>query len=63
MTGIEFKEAIKSLGLSQSEFARETGMSLSAINEWARGRAKIPGIAAAYLRLRLEVDAFRRRAK
>lgn len=63
MTGIEFKEAIKNLGLTQREFARETGMSMSAVNEWATGRAKVPQIAAAYIRLRLEVDAFRRRAK
>lgn len=51
MTGEEFKSAIKALGFSQAQFAKAHGMSYSAINEWASGRAKVPQIAAAYVRL------------
>lgn len=63
MTGDEFRSSIDALGLSQKDFARETGMSYSAINEWIKGRAKLPPIAAAYVRLRLEVKDFYERAR
>lgn len=57
MDGAEFKKSLKKLGISQRKFAEETGMSVSAINEWATGRAKLPPIAEAYVRLRLKVAA------
>ena len=55
MEKTEFKAALKELGLSQGKFAAITGMSVSAIHEWANGKAKIPPIAAAYVRLRLDI--------
>ena len=57
MTGDEFKSALKRLGISQRKFASETKMSISAVNEWARDRATMPGIAVAYIELRLRVSS------
>jgi len=56
MESSEFRKALKSLKLTQRKFAADTGMSISAINEWARGKAKIPPIAAAYVNLRLWLE-------
>lgn len=56
MTKEEFKTALNKLALSQRKFAAETGMSVSAVNEWATGRAKMPPIAIAYIRLKLWLE-------
>ena len=55
MDGTEFKKALNRLGLSQRKFAAETGMSVSAVNEWATDRSSMSQIAVAYIRLRLMV--------
>jgi DNA-binding transcriptional regulator YiaG len=57
MTGVEFQAALDELGISQRDFARETGTHYTAVNRWAKGRVPIPGIAAAYVRLRLRLQA------
>lgn len=54
MTEHEFKDALKSLGLTQRKFSADTGMAAITVNKWANGRARVPGIAAAYIRLRLK---------
>jgi transcriptional regulator with XRE-family HTH domain len=56
MTKEEFKAALKRLSISQRKFAAETGMSISAVNEWATGRAKMPPIAVSYILLRLWLE-------
>lgn len=54
MTDLEFREALAELAISQHEFARQIDMNITTVNRWATGRAPMPGIAAAYVRLRLE---------
>lgn len=55
MTKEEFKNALKALKLSQSKFAREIDVSHITVNRWANGALDVPGYAAAYLRLRLNI--------
>lgn len=55
MENTEFREALGTLGVSQLQFARETDMNPSTVLRWATGESRIPGIAEAYVRLRLKV--------
>lgn len=57
MTGQELKAALKSLGLSQIEFAKETGNTNETISRWAQGKRPVPLLAQRYLDLRLKVRA------
>lgn len=63
MKAKEFREALSTLEVSQRELARTLRVYPTTVNRWANDLAPIPGAVEAYLRLRLEVDAFRRRAK
>jgi DNA-binding transcriptional regulator YiaG len=56
MDHLKFKEALRELGISQHAFAREIDMDITTVNRWANGKAIIPGIAKAYVRLRLQID-------
>jgi DNA-binding transcriptional regulator YiaG len=47
----EFRDALKELGISQRQFAAEVDTDVTAVNRWAMGTRKVPGPAAAYLRL------------
>lgn len=51
----EFRAALDELGLSQHQFARQIKMDVTSVNRWANDKADIPGIAAAYVRLRLAI--------
>lgn len=55
MTKEEFKRALKKLGISQRKFAKEIDMDVGTVNRWATGKAHIPGITDAYIRLRLKI--------
>jgi DNA-binding transcriptional regulator YiaG len=47
----EFRAALEELGISQRKFANEVNTDVTAVNRWAMGSRKVPGPAAAYLRL------------
>jgi len=51
----EFRATLKKLGISQHQFAREIDMDVTTVNRWANDKAEIPGIASAYVRLRLKL--------
>lgn len=54
----QFKAALIELGISQHQLARDIEMDVTTVNRWANDKAEIPGVAAAYLRLRLSVVEF-----
>jgi DNA-binding transcriptional regulator YiaG len=54
----EFRRALGQLEISQRKFAYEVGMDVTTVNRWATGQAEVPGIAAAYVRLKLKMKAF-----
>jgi DNA-binding transcriptional regulator YiaG len=54
----QFREALKELNISQHQFARDIEMDITTVNRWATGKAEIPGIAAAYVRLKLKARVF-----
>ncbi len=56
MDANEFRAALKELGISQQQFARDIDTDPTAVNRWANGKSKVSGAAAAYLRLRLKVQ-------
>lgn len=58
MDQYEFRDALKEFGVSQRQFARETEMDITTVNRWATAKAEIPGIAVAYIRLRLRIAKF-----
>ena len=58
MDKTEFRKALKELGISQQQFARDIDTDPTAVNRWATGKAKMSGAAAAYLRLRLKHKRF-----
>ncbi|MBN9407227.1 MAG: helix-turn-helix transcriptional regulator [Burkholderiales bacterium] len=51
----QFTRALDALGWKQTDFARRTGLSLSAVNRWATGQAPAPLWAAAYLGAMLDL--------
>lgn len=55
MTGSEFKAALRELKISQRKFCEDTGVSEPTANRWAGSKKDIPPLAAAYLRLKLDV--------
>ena len=56
MTPEEFKEARHALGLKQTELAVALETPYRTVQDWERGRNRIPGVAAVALRLLLERD-------
>jgi len=56
MSENEFREALKTLGISQRQFAADIRTDITAVNRWAKGRVPVPGAAEAYLRLRVSVS-------
>lgn len=54
----QFRDALADLNTSQHKFAREIEMDITTVNRWATGQAKIPGIAVAYVRLKLKAKQF-----
>jgi DNA-binding transcriptional regulator YiaG len=57
----QFRDALADLNVSQHQFAREIEMDITTVNRWATGKAEIPGIAVAYVRLKLDVKALCRK--
>jgi DNA-binding transcriptional regulator YiaG len=55
MTKIEFRAALKALGLSQSKFSERMGVRPNTVSTWASGAAAVPGPVRAYLELALAV--------
>lgn len=51
----QFARALDALGWKQTDFARRTGLSLSAVNRWATGQAPAPLWAGAYLGAMLDL--------
>ena len=43
MTPAEFREALKTLGMSQRFFAANSRTAISTVNRWAQGTQPIPG--------------------
>jgi len=43
MTPAEFRDALKTLGMSQRFFALKSGTAISTVNRWAQGTQPIPG--------------------
>lgn len=60
MSPEEFRAALKELGWSQAEAARQLGQPRSRINDWWHGRRKITRSPAAHLRTHLELARCRR---
>jgi DNA-binding transcriptional regulator YiaG len=58
MKHTEFRRALEELGISQHQFARDIEMDVTTVNRWANDKAEIPGIAVAYVRLRLRAKQF-----
>ncbi len=61
LTADEFNAALAQLGWKQTDFARKTGLSLSAVNRWATGQAPAPLWATAYLGAMLDLAALHRK--
>ena len=57
----EFRRALSTLEVSQRQFAQKTNTDVTLIKKWANGKAEIPGIAEAYVRLRLAIHHWRNR--
>ena len=55
MDHTEFRAALDEIGVSQHKFARQIDMDVTSVNRWANDKAEIPGVAAAYIRLRLAI--------
>ena len=51
----ELKSALRSLGMSQLEFARESGYNHNTISRWVTDKQPIPQIVMVYLRLRIRI--------
>jgi DNA-binding transcriptional regulator YiaG len=45
----EFRAALTALGVTQTALAQRLGLSLSTVNRWAHGRARVPTLVADYL--------------
>ena len=50
MTGKEFAEARKSLGLSQPKMAEELEVTKDTVSRWERGKWPVPKTVAAYVK-------------
>jgi transcriptional regulator with XRE-family HTH domain len=42
MNDYNLKEEIKSLGMTQKEFAEYVGVSVDAVSKWVRGEVRVP---------------------
>jgi len=42
MTATEFRDALKTLGMTQRFFSLKSGVAISTTNRWARGTQPIP---------------------
>jgi transcriptional regulator with XRE-family HTH domain len=58
MDHVELRAALEALGISQHQLARDIEMDVTTVNRWATNKAEIPGVAAAYVRLRLKLKTF-----
>lgn len=56
MTALEFRAALKALGISQRWLARHLGVAVSTVNRWAQGDFPVPQYAAFALELLSELD-------
>ena len=61
LTPEQFNAALADLGWKQTDSARMTGLSLSAVNRWATGLAPAPLWATAYLGAMLDLAALHRK--
>ena len=61
LTADAFTAALAELGWKQTDFARKTGLSLSAVNRWATGQTPVPLWAGAYLGAMLDLAALHRK--
>lgn len=61
LTPDQFTNALSAIGWKQSDFARRTGLSVSAVNRWATGQAPAPLWATAYLEAMLDLAALHRK--
>jgi DNA-binding transcriptional regulator YiaG len=50
-TNTDFRAALKRFSLSQRQFAILTDTDISAVNRWALGKARVPGVAWALIKL------------
>jgi transcriptional regulator with XRE-family HTH domain len=50
MSGAELRDALATIGWSQRELARRTGVSESRVRRWARGTIPVPEAVADWLR-------------
>ena len=57
----QFTSALAALGWKQTEFARRTGMSTTAVNRWATGKDPAPLWATAYLDAMLDLAMLHRK--
>lgn len=48
-TAAEFREALKSLRMTQRSLSRRLGVAVTTVNAWAVGRSAVPGYAVAYI--------------
>lgn len=53
----QFSRALATLGWSQAEFARRTGVHKQTVNRWCNGATAIQPLAVAYIELALAVKA------
>jgi DNA-binding transcriptional regulator YiaG len=54
----EFRAVLEAIGISQHQLARDIEMDVTTVNRWATNKAEIPGVAKAYVRLRLKLKVF-----
>ena len=54
MTAVEFRAAMRNLGITQRALAERLGLAISTVNRWAMGQAEVPQYAVAYLESRAE---------
>lgn len=55
MTPEDFAQALSSLGWKQSDFCRMADVDKNTPSRWARGTVPIPGWAAKFLEMALEI--------
>lgn len=53
MTAVELNEALRELGWTGAELARRTGYSLSSVSHYRTGKALVPEVIGAYLKMAL----------
>ena len=52
MTALDLTTTLRSLGLTQAQFASELGVHVQTVNRWATGKIAVPRYVIAYLRER-----------